>query len=134
MNTEVELAENQSFAVGGLLDNRETETLSKIPFISSVPILGKFFQSKSKNRTNTELMVIVTPYIVQPVSSAQLAMPTDGMTTPTDFDMFMRDQMLGSDSQRQPASPSSMPASRRGISICGHMSCPEKISSSCRAD
>ena len=70
VNTEVELGENQSFAVGGLLDNRETETLSKIPFISSIPILGKFFQSKTKNRTNTELMVIVTPEIVRPTPAS----------------------------------------------------------------
>jgi len=60
VNTEVELGEGQSFAIGGLLDNRETETFSKIPFLGDIPVLGKFFQSKSKNRTNTELMVIVT--------------------------------------------------------------------------
>jgi pilus assembly protein CpaC len=71
VNTEVELAEGQSFAIGGLLDNRETETFSKIPFIGDIPILGKFFQSKTKNRTNTELMVIVTPQIVRPVPAGQ---------------------------------------------------------------
>jgi pilus assembly protein CpaC len=71
VNTEVELAEGQSFAIGGLLDNRETETLSKVPFIGDIPILGKFFQSKQKNRTNTELMVIVTPELVRPVPAGQ---------------------------------------------------------------
>lgn len=71
VNTEVELAEGQSFAIGGLLDNRETETFSKIPFIGDIPILGKFFQSKTKNRTNTELMVIVTPQLVRPVPAGQ---------------------------------------------------------------
>jgi pilus assembly protein CpaC len=71
VNTQVELAEGQSFAIGGLLDNRETETFSKIPFIGDIPILGKFFQSKSKNRTNTELIVIVTPQIVRPVPAGQ---------------------------------------------------------------
>jgi pilus assembly protein CpaC len=71
VNTEVELAEGQSFAIGGLLDNRETETFSKIPFIGDVPILGKFFQSKTKNRTNTELMVIVAPEIVRPAPAGQ---------------------------------------------------------------
>jgi pilus assembly protein CpaC len=77
VNTEVELGEGQSFAIGGLLDNRETETFNKIPFIGDVPILGKFFQSKSKNRTNTELMVIVTPQIVRPVPAGQqISLPT----------------------------------------------------------
>jgi pilus assembly protein CpaC len=71
VKTEVELNDGQSFAIGGLLDNRETKTFQKIPFIGDVPILGKFFQSISKNRTNTELMVIVTPEIVAPIPAGQ---------------------------------------------------------------
>ncbi|KAA6459153.1 BON domain-containing protein [Acidobacteria bacterium AB60] len=67
VKSEVELSEGQSFAIGGLLDNRETQTFQKLPFISSVPILGKLFQSISRTRTNTELIVIVTPEIVQPI-------------------------------------------------------------------
>jgi pilus assembly protein CpaC len=94
VNTEVELAEGQSFAIGGLLDNREQETFNKIPFIGDIPVLGRFFQSKSKNRTNTELMVIVTPEIVRPMPAGQqIAAPkfpvpflppnsTTAMTTP----------------------------------------------------
>ena len=71
VNTEVELSEGQSFALAGLLDNRETETMSKIPWIGDIPILGKFFQSRLKTKNNTELMVIVTPQIVRPVSAGQ---------------------------------------------------------------
>jgi pilus assembly protein CpaC len=71
VKTEVELNEKQSFAIGGLLDNRETQTFTKIPFIGSVPILGKLFQSIQKNRTNTELIVIVTPEIVAPIDAGQ---------------------------------------------------------------
>ncbi len=67
VKTEVELGESQSFAIGGLLDNRETETFQKMPFLGSIPVLGKLFQSISKNRTNTELIVIVTPEIVAPI-------------------------------------------------------------------
>ena len=67
VNTEVELAEGQSFAIAGLLDKRVTDTLSKLPVIGDVPILGKLFQSKSTNRTNTELLVIVTPELVRPM-------------------------------------------------------------------
>ena len=67
VKTEVELTEGQSFAIGGLLDNRETQTFSKIPFIGDVPILGKFFQSITKTKNNTELIVIVTPEIVAPI-------------------------------------------------------------------
>lgn len=67
VNTEVELGEGQSFAIGGLLDDRETQTLQKIPFLADIPVLGKFFKSISKNKTNTELIVIVTPEIVFPI-------------------------------------------------------------------
>jgi pilus assembly protein CpaC len=65
------LNEGQSFAIGGLLDNRETQTFTKIPFIGSIPILGKLFQSMQRNRTNTELIVIVTPEIVPPIDAGQ---------------------------------------------------------------
>jgi len=75
LSTQVELSEGQSFAIGGLLDNRTTETMEKIPFIGDVPILGKLFQSKSISRTNTELIVIVTPELVRPIPAGQ-AVPT----------------------------------------------------------
>lgn len=71
VKTEVELSEGQSFAISGLLDNRETETFNKIPFIGDIPILGKFFQSKTISRNNTELMVIVTPEMVRPIPAGQ---------------------------------------------------------------
>ncbi|MGA2671597.1 MAG: pilus assembly protein N-terminal domain-containing protein [Terracidiphilus sp.] len=69
VKTEVELKDGQSFVLGGLLDNRETETLEKIPFIGDIPFIGKLFQSISKNKTNTELIVIVTPEIVAPIEA-----------------------------------------------------------------
>jgi pilus assembly protein CpaC len=67
VKTDVELKEGQSFVIGGLLDNRETETFNKIPFIGDVPVLGKLFQSIQRTKTNTELIVIVTPEIVAPI-------------------------------------------------------------------
>jgi pilus assembly protein CpaC len=80
MQTEVELEDGQSFAIGGLLDNRTTETLSKIPGLGDIPILGKLFQSRSINKTNSELLVIVTPELVRPIPAGQalpdLKLPT----------------------------------------------------------
>jgi pilus assembly protein CpaC len=67
VKTEVELADGQSFILGGLLDNTESETFEKIPFLGDIPVLGKFFQSMQKDRANTELIVIVTPEIVAPI-------------------------------------------------------------------
>jgi pilus assembly protein CpaC len=67
VKTEVELSDGQSFAIGGLLDNHENETFQKIPFIGDIPFIGKFFQSMQRTKTNTELIVIVTPEIVSPI-------------------------------------------------------------------
>jgi pilus assembly protein CpaC len=74
IETEVELADSQTFVLGGLLDNRETQTFEKIPFIGDIPVLGKLFQSKMVNRTNTELIVMVTPELVTPIP-ANAALP-----------------------------------------------------------
>lgn len=71
VNTEVELEAGQSFAIGGLLDNRMTENLQKMPFLGDIPLLGKLFQSKAASRQNTELLVIVTPELVRPIPAGQ---------------------------------------------------------------
>lgn len=67
VNTEVELADGQSFAIGGLLNNTISQTFEKIPFLGDIPVLGKFFQSIQRTKSNTELIVIVTPEIVAPI-------------------------------------------------------------------
>ena len=82
LNTQVELNEGQSFAIGGLLDNRTTETLEKIPLIGDIPVLGKLFQSKSVTKQNTELIVIVTPELVRPIPAGQ---PVFDLKYPTPF-------------------------------------------------
>ncbi len=71
VNTEVELRDGQSFVLGGLLDNEETESFLKVPFLGDIPILGKLFQSMTRTKTNTELMVIVTPEVVAPIPAGQ---------------------------------------------------------------
>ena len=68
VETEVELEDGQSFAIAGLLDRQTTESLSKIPGLGDIPILGKLFSSKTINRSNSELIVIVTPELVSPMS------------------------------------------------------------------
>jgi pilus assembly protein CpaC len=67
VKTEVELRDGQSFVIGGLLDNEETETFQKIPFLGDIPILGKLFQSMDRKKANTELIVVVTPELVAPI-------------------------------------------------------------------
>jgi len=69
--SEMDLMDGQSFAIAGLLDNRVTEQYQKIPFIGDIPILGKLFQSRTLNKSKNELVVIVTPHIVQPLAAGQ---------------------------------------------------------------
>jgi pilus assembly protein CpaC len=69
VNTEVELADGESFMIGGLLDKTTSDTFQKIPFLGDIPILGKLFQSELKTKNDTELIVIVTPEIVSPFAA-----------------------------------------------------------------
>jgi len=73
--TEIELKDGQSFGIAGLLDRRATVQLSKVPGIGDIPVLGQLFRSKSVNKTNTELLVFVTPHIIDPVHAAMTAAP-----------------------------------------------------------
>jgi pilus assembly protein CpaC len=82
VNTEVELADGQSFVIGGLLDNTESQTFQKIPFLGDIPVLGKFFQSMQKNKANSELIVIVTPEIVSPIPAGD---PLPALKFPAKF-------------------------------------------------
>ena len=72
VESEMSLADGQTFAIAGLVDNRVTELMSKIPGLGDIPILGKLFQSKSLNKSKNELLVIVTPHIVRPLNPDQV--------------------------------------------------------------
>ena len=61
----MELAEGHTFVVAGLMDNRETSAMTKLPFISSIPVLGSLFKSKIENKNNTELVMLVTPEVTE---------------------------------------------------------------------
>lgn len=71
LQTEIELKDGQSFAIGGLLDKRLTDTIDRIPLLASIPLLGKLFQSRTVTRENNELLVIITPQIVRPIPEGQ---------------------------------------------------------------
>jgi pilus assembly protein CpaC len=68
VQTEIELENGQSFVIAGLLNNQVTEQLSRMPGLSSIPLLGKLFDSRSTNKTNSELLIMVTPEIVRPLA------------------------------------------------------------------
>ena len=77
--TTVELASGQSFAIAGLMLNNTTYDNNKIPGLGDIPVIGELFKSQKFQRQESELVILVTPYIVNPVSAPALAMPTDAM-------------------------------------------------------
>src|SRR5688572_9208727 len=86
--TEVDLRDGQSFAIAGLMDNRTTEVASKVPVLADIPILGHLFRSRATNKTNTELLVMVTPRMVEPLAPGQTP-PTPEFPKPfLDVDKF----------------------------------------------
>jgi pilus assembly protein CpaC len=89
--TTLELGSGQSFMLAGLLRNNNTNNIDKAPFLGDLPILGALFRSTSFRRQETELVIIVTPYLVRPVSG-RLALPTDGYRAPTDAERLFLGQ------------------------------------------
>jgi len=81
--TTVELGSGQSMMIAGLLQNTGNNSIDKAPFLGDLPILGALFRSTHFQKQETELVVVVTPYLVRPVSG-QLALPTDGLRIPDD--------------------------------------------------
>jgi len=103
--TTVELGSGQSMMIAGLLRNTNSNSITKAPFLGDLPILGMLFRSTKFQRQETELVVIVTPYLVRPVSG-QLASPTSGYRATTDVEQVMEGQPFKGVS----GSPSRLPA------------------------
>jgi pilus assembly protein CpaC len=85
--TTVELASGESFALAGLLENTTEQDISKIPWLGDIPILGQLFRSNLFQHNETELVIIVTPYLVKPTQTA-LSAPTDGFILPHDAERY----------------------------------------------
>ena len=87
--TTVELGSGQSFAIAGLLQNNVTHDIRKFPGLGDIPVLGALFRSDRFQRDETELVIIVTPYVVRPTSRMRLAAPTDGFVPPHDVERLI---------------------------------------------
>lgn len=90
VNTTVELGSGQSFAIAGLLQSNITQQVSKFPILGDIPILGTLFRSDTFQREETELVIIVTPYIVRPVNPDQLISPLDINHVPQDTGRWIK--------------------------------------------
>lgn len=107
--TTVEVASGQSFVIAGLLQNSVNHDLSDVPGIKEIPIIGALFRSDAFRRRETELLIVVTPYIVRP-TVARIPLPTDGYRPPKDLERFL----LGKNHVAQPAPAASAPLDPNG--------------------
>ncbi len=87
--TTVELGSGQSFMIAGLLSNNAQNTIDKAPGVGDLPILGNLFKSTEFRKGETELVIVVTPYLVKPVSDSEIKLPTDGFRAPNVGQQFL---------------------------------------------
>ncbi|MEJ2379378.1 MAG: hypothetical protein P8Y71_29655 [Pseudolabrys sp.] len=89
-STTVELRDGQSFVIGGLLQSTGHHTIDQLPWLGSVPVLGTLFSSKSYQKNETDLAIIVTPHLVRPARPGDLIKtPLDDTVPPNDVDFFL---------------------------------------------
>lgn len=93
-STTVQLADGQSFAIGGLIKNNRTANIKAFPILGEIPLIGALFRSTDFQQDRTELVFVVTPRLVRPMSGAVL-LPTDGHKDPSRSDIFLGGQMEG---------------------------------------
>ncbi|MBU3719434.1 MAG: type II and III secretion system protein family protein [Burkholderiaceae bacterium] len=93
-STTVQLMDGQSFAIGGLIKNNVSQSLSGFPFLSELPVLGALFRSSEFINDRSELMFLVTPRLVKPMATSA-PLPTDGFIAPTRYEFMMNGQMQG---------------------------------------
>lgn len=109
--TSIELGSGQSFAIAGLLQNNSTQTVQKFPGLAEVPILGALFRSDRFRQNQSELVIVVTPYLVKPVSASQISYPTDGFVPPNDIDRWLNGRFNSAT-----PTPERVPVARQGSS------------------
>ena len=90
--TTVELGSGESFMIAGLLSNNSQNLIDKAPGLGDVPVLGNLFKSSNFRRGETELVIVVTPYLVKPVNANDIKLPTDGFQTPDDLQRLINHQ------------------------------------------
>jgi len=94
VETTVELGSGQSFVLAGLLQTNLTQDVRKFPGLGDIPILGALFRSDAFQQEETELVVVATPYIVEPTDARRIALPQDGMEIPSDLERYLHGETV----------------------------------------
>ncbi len=100
--TTVEMGSGESMMIAGLLNNRSTSSINKTPGVGDIPILGALFKSDNYRRGETELVIVVTPYLVKPVTASRISLPTDGYESTSDLDRVFLGKTSGESDGTRP--------------------------------
>jgi pilus assembly protein CpaC len=107
--TTIELGSGQSFMIAGLLRNNAQNTITKMPGAGDIPILGSLFRSTAFKKGETELVIVVTPYLVNPVDGNEIKLPTDGFRASTALQQLLghmdQDGVTGGDRPKPTEKP-----------------------------
>jgi pilus assembly protein CpaC len=117
--TTVELRDGQSFAIAGLIQSDFTDTVNQVPGLGDVPIIGALARSSEFQREETELVIIVTPYLVKPAPAGTLITPADNFVPPSETDIFMYGRVEASASGGPPKQSGQILGARSGGGIDG---------------
>lgn len=88
-STTIELRDGESFAIAGLISKDFQTTVNQVPLLGSIPILGALFRSTNFKKGETELLIVVTPHLVAPITPAQVRLPTDRVKDPSEVETFL---------------------------------------------
>ncbi len=98
-STTVELADGQSFAIAGLLQDNITNEIDKFPWLGDIPVLGNLFKSRAYRQNETELIIVATPHLVKPINMAEHSLPTDYYKEPSDLEFYILGLMQGRENE-----------------------------------
>lgn len=104
-STTVQMRDGESFAIGGLLQDNARGSLKALPGAGEVPVLGALFRSTQFQHDLTELVIVITPHLVQPMQTASYPLPTDSFSSPNDVDVYMTGNMEGRGAKNRAAKP-----------------------------
>lgn len=112
--TTVELGSGESFMIAGLLSNNSQNLVDKAPGLGDMPVLGNLFKSSNFRKGETELVIVVTPYLVKPVNANDIKLPTDGFRTPDELQRLINHQQSDGITGGDRPKPSVAPAEGSG--------------------
>jgi len=101
--------------IAGLMSNSSTNTIEKTPGAGDLPILGSLFRSTNFRKGETELVIVVTPYLVKPVNANDIKLPTDGYQAPNELERLFGNMEAGGESGKDRPKPSAAPAPKDAV-------------------